>query len=387
MGVIRPLLRGVFGLEVENSATLGWSGPAVLVLNHQGLLDFLLAAAAFPDREISYVGSERYFQNPRLGALLHKLGVISKRQFYPDAGAIKGIMRRIKDGGIVGIFPAGQTSMCGVPGAIGPGIGRLCRKLKAPVLCAKISGSFLTLTRHSGTRFSRGACQVDTSVLLTPEQLAAMTDAQVYEAIRGAIDYDDYAWQEGRKARFRGRHRAAGYENLCYRCPRCGGECTFETRGNHLICRQCGNEAVVEESMFLRPAREDCKVFPTLRDWYRWQEQALLRELTPDFCMEDEVLLRSLSPKGKFVPAGRGVMRLTPESIRYEGTLRGQSFTYEVQNRALPGLMVSTGSHLELFHPQEGSLRFYLPEGRKAAKWKQCQEYFYSISENKTNMD
>lgn len=387
MGVIRPLLRGVFGLEVDNSATRDWSGPAVLVINHQGLLDFLLAAAAFPGHEISYVGSERYFQNPRLGALLRKLGVISKLQFYPDAGAIKSIMRRIRDGGIVGIFPAGQTSMCGVPGAIGPGIGRLCRKLKVPVLCAHINGSFLTLSRHSGTQCSRGACRVQTGVVLTPEQMAAMTDEQVYEAIRRAIDYDEYAWQSTRKARFKGRHRAAGYENLCYRCPRCGGECAFQTQGDRLICRQCGNEAVVEESMFLRPARAGCKVFPTLRDWYRWQEEVLVAELTPDFSMEDEVELRSLSPKGKFVPAGRGRMKLTPQSIRYEGTFQGQAFAYEVQNRALPGLMGTTGSHFELHHPQHGSLRFYPAEGRKVAKWKQYQEYFFAVSENKTNLD
>lgn len=114
MGVIRPLLQGIFGLEVENARTLGWSGPAVLVIDHQGLLDFLLAAAAFPDREISYVGSERYFQNPRLGALLHKLGVISKRQFYPDAGAIKSIMRRIKEGGLVGVSSLRGRPLCAV---------------------------------------------------------------------------------------------------------------------------------------------------------------------------------------------------------------------------------------------------------------------------------
>ena len=118
MAVIRPMLRWVFHMRVENQATQGFEGPAVLEMNHQGLLDFLLAAAAFPQREISYVGSQRYFQNPRLARLLRWLGVIPKLQFYPDAGAIKNIMRRIKEGGLVGIFPAGQTSMSGVPGAV-----------------------------------------------------------------------------------------------------------------------------------------------------------------------------------------------------------------------------------------------------------------------------
>ena len=388
MAVIRPMLRWVFHMRVENQATQGFEGPAVLVMNHQGLLDFLLAAAAFPQREISYVSSQRYFQNPRLARLLRWLGVIPKLQFYPDAGAIKNIMRRIKEGGLVGIFPAGQTSMSGVPGAVGPGIGRLCRKLKVPVLCAHINGSFLSLSRHSGTQFSRGACVVRTSVVLTPDQMAAMTDEQVFEAIRAAIDYDDYAWQQQEQAKFRGKHRAAGYENLCYRCPRCGAECSYRTKGDRLFCESCGNEAVVEESMFLRPAKEDCRVFSTLRDWYAWQEEELRAQLEQGpFRMEDPVELRRLGPKGKFIPAGQGTMTLTPEAICYEGRLDGQPFRYEVPNRALPGLMGTTGSHFELHHPQQGALRFYPRDGRKVAKWKQCQEYFFSISENKTNLD
>ena len=59
MAVIRPMLRWVFHMRVENQATQGFEGPAVLVMNHQGLLDFLLAAAAFPQREISYVGDRK----------------------------------------------------------------------------------------------------------------------------------------------------------------------------------------------------------------------------------------------------------------------------------------------------------------------------------------
>ncbi len=188
MAVIRPMLRWVFHMRVENQATQGFEGPAVLVMNHQGLLDFLLAAAAFPQREISYVGSQRVFSKPAAGPPAALAGRHSQAPMLPDAGAIKNIMRRIKEGGLVGIFPAGQTSMSGVPGAVGPGIGRLCRKLKVPVLCAHINGSFLSLSRHSGTQFSRGACVARTSVVLTPDQMAAMTDEQVFEAIRAAID-------------------------------------------------------------------------------------------------------------------------------------------------------------------------------------------------------
>ena len=61
----RPALKLFLGLEIDNSATQGMEGPAVVVSNHQGMLDFILVAAAFPQWEINFVASMQYFERPR----------------------------------------------------------------------------------------------------------------------------------------------------------------------------------------------------------------------------------------------------------------------------------------------------------------------------------
>ena len=154
----RPALKVFLGLEINNQATQQLEGPAVVVANHQGMLDFILVAAALPQREISFVASMQYFDRWWLRWLLNWMGVIPKRQFYPDLGAVKNIIARVRQGGVVGIFPAGQTSMCGVPGLVGDGIGRLCRKLRVPVVCVHLDGAFFSMSRLCGFHICRGLC-------------------------------------------------------------------------------------------------------------------------------------------------------------------------------------------------------------------------------------
>ena len=380
MMAARPTLKLFLGLEIDNQATQGMEGPAVVVANHQGMLDFILTAVAFPQWEISFVAFMQYFERRWLRWLLNWMGAIPKRQFYPDLGAVKSIIARIRQGGVVGIFPAGQTSMCGVPGPVGDGIGRLCRKLKAPVVCVHLDGAFFSMSRLCGFRVCRGLCRVSTSLLLTPEQLAQMTDDEAAQAIRQAIDYDEYAWAEKTRPHYKGK-RAAGYENLCWRCPKCGAEFSFRSRGSRLFCENCGNEALVDPTMLLRPARPDCQVFSTLRDWYAWQRRLLEQADGPDFVMSEPVELRLGARRG------RGMMTLTRREIRYDGFLEGLPFSVSVENRLLPGLLASSRGYFEIYNASHGAMRFYPADGRRVAKWKQCQEYLYQTSEDRAEAE
>lgn len=380
MMTARPALKFFLGLEINNQATQRLEGPAVVVANHQGMLDFILVAAALPRQEVSFVASMQYFDRWWLRWLLDWMGVIPKRQFYPDLGAVKNIIARIRQGGVVGIFPAGQTSMCGVPGPMGDGIGRLCRKLRVPVVCVHLDGAFFSMSRLCGFHICRGLCQATTSLLLTPEQLAQMTDEQVAQAIRQAIDYDEYDWARQARPQYKGK-RAVGYENLCWRCPKCGAEFSFRSSGSRLVCERCGNEAIVEPSMMLAPARPDCRVFPTLRDWYAWQRGLLERDIGPDFLMDEPVSLRLGGRQGQ------GRMALTRREIRYDGSLDGLPFSFAVENRALPGLLSNSRGYFEIYSARYGVLRFYPQDRRSVAKWKQCQEYLYQISEDRSEVE
>lgn len=371
--------RRMTNMELDNSTTRDFSGPAVMVGAHAGMLDFMFTASAFPNRRLNYVGSEHYFRMKRLRPLLEALGVISKLQFYPDVQAIKNMMRITKQGGIVAIFPAGQTSMCGVPAGIEPGIARLIQKLNVPVIAACAHGSFFTKGRFHGQR-ALGKCIVETKIILTPDQLSKMTTDEIYAAITAGINYDEYEWQAQTNIEFCGKNRIKGYQFITYKCPKCGEEYTMDCDGTRIWCTSCGNAASVNSAMRFVPENQDCVIFDTLRDWYSWQLDFIKNDTaSADFCMRERVVLRALSPKSKFVECGEGEIMLTHETISYNGTYFGRDFSYSVKNSVLPGLMGDTGAYFEIFNPCEGPLRFYPSDGHAVAKWKQTQEYIYYL--------
>lgn len=387
LGAIRPVMRFWFGLHIKNRATETLEGPAVIVAGHEGLLDFMITALAFPRRRINFVGAEMFFRKPWLGRLLNRLGVIAKIQFYPDVNAVMNMMRVTKSGGTIAIFPAGQTSLCGLPANIDPGIVKLVKKMGVQVFAARIHGSFFTLSRYADGKWCRGGCEVETARVFTAEQLKQASEEEIYEAICRSIDYDEYAWQADRRVKFHGRHRAQGYENAIVFCPKCGGELCYRGEGNRIVCEACGNAATIDAYMTLHPQGSQSKCFPTLKEWFGWQMQKLQAQFArEDFQMQTPIRVELLNEKGELYPAGSGVMKLDRQNLSYEGTLEQQrEFRYEVKNAAQAGLMAETGHYFELYHPDFGSMRFYPDDGRKVVKWKLAQEYFYQQSTKNNN--
>lgn len=275
----RVVSRLLFRLEVEESGDIPREGPLLLLSSHQGMVDFILLIAALRGRRIRFVATQRQFRNPKLHWAYVRLRMIPKVQFHTDPRCVMGILRALKNGGTVGIFPAGQTSMCGTPEGMTPSVAHLVKKAGVPVCTASIHGGFFTWPRF-GHGWNRGRTQVRLRLAFSPEELKALPEEEIYEKIVRDLDYDDYAWQEETGARFSGKHRAGGYGDVLIRCPKCGKWGAMADRGNRVFCRSCGNGGTVGEDMRIRPDSGESRVFPTLKEWYAWQGEGIELPLT-----------------------------------------------------------------------------------------------------------
>ncbi|HBP37271.1 MAG TPA: hypothetical protein DD640_00705, partial [Clostridiales bacterium] len=173
--LFRLLFTAAFGLRFNKPEEIRrLRGPLVVIGNHPSYFDpFLTAAALFPWR-INYVTSHSFFRNPVLRFLLGKLGAIPKIQFRSDLQAMKHMLRVIRSGGILGIYPEGQRSLDGGRQTVDEAIAKLVSKLGCPVVAVHDSGGYLTWPRWSQSRWRRGRIKVEISVLFTPEQLAGL---------------------------------------------------------------------------------------------------------------------------------------------------------------------------------------------------------------------
>src|SRR5213082_2704095 len=138
-----------FRFRVVHQERMIQSGPAILAMNHQSYLDPLLAGITC-DRAIYFLTRRTLLAAPLLGWLLPKLNVIPVNQEGVDRSAIKALIRLLKAGNGVLVFPEGSRTLDGnlQPGE--PGLGLVIAKTLAPVVPMRIFGAREALPRGGG---------------------------------------------------------------------------------------------------------------------------------------------------------------------------------------------------------------------------------------------
>ena len=377
--ILYALLRGIGGLLLRlfcgyrrTGERIPKRGPLLVVASHQGMMDFLTVADALPGRRVQFIATRRFFRSPKLRFFLRADGAIPKTQFHPDPACILEVLRTLRGGGTVALFPAGQTSVCGLPETIAPSIARLIKKANAPVCAVRQHGGFYTLPRLRPSRPCFGRVEAETRIILTPAQLKTLSEAEIYRAVVAGIDFDEAAWQARTGVRFRGGCRAAGLEGALWLCPRCGAEYALRGERNTLRCRACGAAAEVGPDMRFSAG------FPeTITAWYRLQETRLRAALAEEnFALETPAEASSWDGD-RFAVHGRGTLRLDRGTLSWRGVWDGAERTLAVRCETLAGLTVERNELFEVFTEDCGLIRFRPDDRAVVPKWKQAQELLY----------
>ena len=238
---------------------------ALILFNHQTALDQFLVGLAFP-QPVYYVASEDLFSiGPLARAMEYLVAPIPIKKQSTDIRAVKTCLRVAKEGGSIAIAPEGNRTYSGRLCYMNPAIGSLAKKLKLPVLLFRIEGGYGVHPRWSdGVR--KGPMRAYVAERIEPEELKAMTPAQIYERIRRGLDVDETKLP----GRYRGRNKAEYLERMLYICPKCGLS-RFESRGDTVRCLSCGLEARYGADETFESA-DPAFPYRFAADWYQAQE-------------------------------------------------------------------------------------------------------------------
>lgn len=141
------VLRGFYNHRVVGDPDeIKGLGGVLIVSNHESFLDPPVVGIAF-DQELHYLARKSLFNAPVLGSLYRMLNSIPVDQDRPDMTSLKMVIRDLKAGKKVLVFPEGSRTLDGemLPGE--PGVGLVIAKSGVPVLPVRIFGARKALPR------------------------------------------------------------------------------------------------------------------------------------------------------------------------------------------------------------------------------------------------
>ena len=131
----------LFDLKVYGAQNVPATGGVLLLPNHQSYLDPVLIGV-YLRRPMSFLARHGLFDNPRFAWLIRHLRAFPVRQGAGDVGAMKEMVRRLKEGHMSTIWPEGSRTADGEIGAIEPGAALVIRRAGVPAVPVAIDGSF-----------------------------------------------------------------------------------------------------------------------------------------------------------------------------------------------------------------------------------------------------
>jgi 1-acyl-sn-glycerol-3-phosphate acyltransferase len=172
--------RTLFGLRIVGRENLITEGPVLVASNHQSFLDPPLIGNLY-DTEMVFLARKTLF----IGFfkwLYPQWNAIPVDQDRPDMSSLKTIIRKLKEGHRVLVFPEGARTLDGDIGEAAPGIGLIAVKSGAVIQPVRISGARDALPRGSARiRFARITVSIGPAIRLTPEELKAASGKDGYE--------------------------------------------------------------------------------------------------------------------------------------------------------------------------------------------------------------
>lgn len=142
----RPFVKWLYRIRIEGEEHVPASGPAILVANHESLIDPWILGLVTP-RPIRYMAKAEFFRHPIARAVMNAWGTFPVERGSGDHSAV-GIAGGLLDQGeVLGIFPQGTC----LPYRNRPwhrGAARLALVTGAPVVPVALVGTEKALRPH-----------------------------------------------------------------------------------------------------------------------------------------------------------------------------------------------------------------------------------------------
>ena len=142
------LARMIFSMRVIHPELMVESGPLLIAVNHSSFFDPPLAGIC-SRRGVYYLARKTLLKWPFLGPLFPSMTVIPVERDGNDMSALREVIKKVKEGNAVLLFPEGTRSLDGDLQPARAGIGLVIAKTGAPVLPMRIFGAYEAFPKNA----------------------------------------------------------------------------------------------------------------------------------------------------------------------------------------------------------------------------------------------
>lgn len=255
----------------------------LFVSTHASRNDFFYTMGKLGRTDLHIVaGYQNFFSSKTNYFGMTQMNAIPKLLFQPDTSCTRKMLKVVKNGGSLALFPEGIQSLSGSTHPVNPATCKFIKKAGLPVVFAYTQGSYLSCPRYIREE-KRGKVFVNYKILFTPEDLKAMTEEQIYQKLMQHFRYDDFAFNKQARIKYVGKHHnVAGLNNILYICPKCKQKHAFDIsldKGNEqMVCNKCGYAVTLNEYYDLIVKNGD-QYFEDIDKWCRWQRREVRKQI------------------------------------------------------------------------------------------------------------
>ena len=342
----------IYNSELKNMP----KGGCVVFATHTSNKDHFLTAMALYPRRVTFVMSEHFFANKLLRPILKIMNAIPKKMFCPDTRSVLSMIRAIREGNTLLLFPEGRLTCNGVSCPITPGTAELIHNLGVPVYTITAEGAGKTFPKWA-KKPRIGRIDVHLSKLFDGPELKEMLLDDIDRKITDAISHN--AWESLPDVKFRSKAPAEGLDGILWKCPECGAEHTLICEKDTVICSNCSLKAEVDAHGQIKGAPCGIK---TVADWFEHNANTL--DLSAPLTSDCTVGVTDGDPKKDGVMrrgVGSGKMTLSADGFTFDGEINGEETHIALLGKDCPGaLPISVGDHFDVYYG--GKLHFFTPQ-------------------------
>ncbi len=348
--VVFWISRGKRHIHIDRGAMCGIKPPYIVLANHTSNFDPVLVQVAIGKDACRFMTSNYYFRLPLVGYILRQWGAIAKIQFSPDLRAMRGALKVLSHGGVVGIFPEGRRSIDGSLCDLSVSLVWFLQKANVPVVVVKIHGGYFLWPRWA-EKWRPARVEVSARRLFTPAELQAAGETEIYDRIRQELAYDEYRWLEKSQAKLISPPSVDGLHKILHQCPRCLAQRVMQSKNDRLFCTACQNSAQMNESGVLEPQDENCVVFADPGAWNAWQRRQQAERIQRGQA-EFQATVRQLHVADKFRGGyrrcGCGELTLQQTGLTFCGQIDGQAAELFFPIAHVPAVSTEFGHDFEI---------------------------------------